>query len=55
MVLDLAGKVVEFFPIGRVNNVDLRSSWSMGGENNVLVAASDQYFAYTGALPKSNR
>ncbi len=42
MVLDLAGKVVEFFPIGRVNNVDLRSSWSMGGENKVLVAASDR-------------
>lgn len=42
MVLDLAGKVVEFFPIGRVNNVDLRTSWNVGGESKVLVAASDR-------------
>ncbi len=42
MVLDLAGKVVEFFPVGRLNNVDLRASWTVGGENQVLVAASDR-------------
>lgn len=42
MVLDLAGKIVEFFPVGRLNNVDLRSSWTQGGESKVLVAASDR-------------
>jgi 3-phytase len=42
MVLDLTGKVVEFFPVGRLNNVDLRTTWTVGGESKVLVAASDR-------------
>lgn len=42
MVLDLAGKMIEFFPVGRLNNVDLRDGWTVNGEERVLVAASDR-------------
>lgn len=42
MVLDLTGKMVEFFGVGRLNNVDLRDGWIAGGESKVLVAASDR-------------
>src|SRR5262245_52940909 len=39
MVLDLAGKLVESFEIGRLNNVDLREGWTAGGESKVLIGA----------------
>jgi len=42
MVLDLSGKMVEFFPIGRLNNVDVRDRWTIDGEDKVLIAASDR-------------
>lgn len=42
MVLDVAGKLVEFFPVGRLNNVDLRGKWMVGGEEKVLIAATDR-------------
>lgn len=42
LILDLAGKTVGFFPLGRLNNVDLREAWEVDGETKVLVAASDR-------------
>lgn len=42
MVLDVAGQQVQFFEVGRINNVDLRTTWSVNGESQVLVAASDR-------------
>lgn len=42
MVLDLAGKLVEFFQVGRLNNVDLRDKWMAGSEEKVLVVATDR-------------
>lgn len=42
MVLDLSGKMLDFFPVGRLNNVDLREGWTVGGKEKVLVAASDR-------------
>lgn len=43
MVLDLAGKLLQFFEIGRLNNVDLRDGWGVaGGTGKVLVALSDR-------------
>ncbi len=41
-VLDLKGQTKEFFPVGRMNNVDLRDGWTAGGKNRVIVAASDR-------------
>lgn len=42
MVLDLSGKMLEFFPVGRLNNVDLRDGWTISGAEKVLIAASDR-------------
>lgn len=42
MVLDLSGKMLEFFPVGRLNNVDLRDGWAVSGAEKVLIAASDR-------------
>ena len=41
-VLDLKGEKVTFFPVGRMNNVDLRDGWTVGGKNHVLIVASDR-------------
>lgn len=41
-VYDLTGKQISFTPSPRLNNVDLRSDVSIGGEKAVLVAASDR-------------
>lgn len=41
-VLDLKGDKVAFFPIGRMNNVDLRDGWMVDGRSQVLVVASDR-------------
>lgn len=41
-VYDLAGKSRSFLDAGRVNNVDLRDGVSIGGENGILVVASDR-------------
>jgi 3-phytase len=41
-VLDLKGQAVEFFRVGRMNNVDLRDGWTVKGREHVLVAASDR-------------
>ncbi|MGE0024217.1 MAG: phytase [Hyphomicrobium sp.] len=42
MVLDLAGKLIQFFELGRLNNVDLREDWTAGGDSRVLIGASDR-------------
>lgn len=42
MVLDLAGKQVEFLPAGRMNNVDLRDGLQVAGADRVLVGASNR-------------
>src|SRR5690606_15624277 len=36
------GETVAFFPLGRMNNVDLRDGWTASGTSQVLVAASDR-------------
>ena len=41
-VLDLEGQMKEFFPVGRMNNVDLREGWTAAGKTRVLIAASDR-------------
>lgn len=41
-VLDLKGQKQAFFPVGRVNNVDLRDGWTVDGKSRVLVVASDR-------------
>jgi 3-phytase len=41
-VYDLSGKQISFTPSPRLNNVDLRTDVSIGGEKAVLVAASDR-------------
>jgi len=44
-VLDLDGKALQQFPIGRLNNVDLRTTWQLAdgtGKPKVLIAASDR-------------
>lgn len=42
MVLDMTGKLIEFIPVGRLNNVDLQDGWMAGSEEKVLIAASDR-------------
>lgn len=42
MVLDITGKLIEAFEIGRLNNVDLREGWTAGGESKVLIGTSDR-------------
>ena len=41
-VYDLRGKSVQFVAAGKVNNVDLRDGFKLGGESVVLVTASDR-------------
>jgi len=41
-VYDLAGKVVQFLPDGRMNNVDLRDGFKLGGKAVSLVTASNR-------------
>lgn len=39
---DMQGKVLQFLPVGKMNNVDLREDFELGGEKVVLVAASNR-------------
>jgi 3-phytase len=39
---DMQGKVVQFLPVGKVNNVDLREGFALGGEQTVLVTATNR-------------
>lgn len=41
-VYDLSGKVLQYLPNGRMNNVDLREGFALGGKPVVLVTASDR-------------
>ncbi|HET9231654.1 MAG TPA: phytase, partial [Vitreimonas sp.] len=41
-VYDLQGRVLQFLPDGRMNNVDLRDNFSLGGRNVSLVTASNR-------------
>lgn len=41
-VYDLAGKILQFLPDGRMNNVDLRDGFLLGGRRVALVTASDR-------------
>ncbi len=41
-VYDMQGKVVQFLPDGKMNNVDLRENFELGGEKVVLVTASNR-------------
>src|SRR5690606_26794569 len=41
-VHDMQGQVVQFLPDGKMNNVDLRDGFRLGGETVTLVAASDR-------------
>lgn len=41
-VYDLAGKVLQFLPDGRMNNVDLRNNYRLGGRDVTLVTASNR-------------
>lgn len=39
---DMQGKVVQFLPDGKMNNVDLREGFDLGGQKIVLVSASNR-------------
>ena len=41
-VYDMAGKVLQFVPDGRMNNVDLRTGFKLGGKSVTLVTSSDR-------------
>ncbi len=41
-VYDLSGKIVQFLPVGRVNNVDLRSQLTLGDKTVTLAAATQR-------------
>lgn len=41
-VYDLQGKVLQYVPNGRMNNVDLREGFMLGGRPVILVTASDR-------------
>jgi 3-phytase len=41
-IYDMQGKSVQFVPDGKMNNVDLREGFRVGGEATVLVTASDR-------------
>lgn len=41
-VYDMQGRVVQFLPDGRMNNVDLRYNFSLGGQNVAIVTASNR-------------
>ncbi len=42
VVYNLDGSIRQFVPIGRVNNVDLRSGFTLGGEETTLVVATNR-------------
>ena len=42
LVYDLSGKPLQYLPDGKMNNVDLRDGFKLGGETVTLVAASDR-------------
>jgi 3-phytase len=39
---DMQGRVLQFLPVGKVNNVDLREGFALGGEEVVLATASNR-------------
>ncbi|UAL12362.1 phytase [Caulobacter segnis] len=41
-VYDLSGKRLQFLPDGKMNNVDLRGGFQLGGKTVTLIAASDR-------------
>ena len=41
-VYDMQGRVLQYLPDGKMNNVDLREGFSLGGKEIVLVTASDR-------------
>jgi 3-phytase len=41
-VYDLAGKQIQYLPDGKMNNVDIRAGFPLGGESVALVAASNR-------------
>ena len=41
-VYDMRGQILQFLPDGKMNNVDLRSGFRLGGKDVVLVAASNR-------------
>lgn len=42
LVYDLSGKPLQYLPDGKMNNVDLRGGFKLGGKSVTLVAASDR-------------
>ena len=42
LVYDLAGKLLQYLPDGKMNNVDLRAGFKLGGKSVTLVTASDR-------------
>jgi len=42
LVYDLSGKRLQYLPDGKMNNVDLRGGFKLGGKTVTLVAASDR-------------
>lgn len=42
LVYDLAGKLLQYLPDGKMNNVDLRHGFKLGGKTVTLVTASDR-------------
>jgi 3-phytase len=42
LVYDLAGKPLQYLPDGKMNNVDLRHGFKLGGKSVTLVTASDR-------------
>ncbi len=42
LVLDLGGRQLDFLPVGRVNNVDLRDGFVTADGNRVLAVASNR-------------
>ncbi len=42
LVYDLSGKLLQYLPDGKMNNVDLRGGFKLGGKTVTLVTASDR-------------
>jgi 3-phytase len=42
LVYDLTGKLLQYLPDGKMNNVDLRAGFKLGGKSVTLVTASDR-------------
>jgi 3-phytase len=42
LVYDLSGKLLQYLPDGKMNNVDLRAGFKLGGKSVTLVTASDR-------------